>query len=41
MVNGKKQTTTAVVPAQAVFTISDVSNMALTNLKVYFDSGVP
>lgn len=41
IVNGKKQTTTAVVPAQAVFTISDVTDMALNNMKVYFDSGVP
>ena len=39
-INGVSQTSTAVIPAQAVFTISDVTDLNLSNIKLYFDVGI-
>jgi hypothetical protein len=40
-VNGKIQETLAVVPQQALFKVSNVDDLGLKNMKVYFDIGVP
>ena len=41
VVGGITQTTTAVVPNQAVFTISNVTDLKLSDIRVYFDVGIP
>jgi hypothetical protein len=40
-IDGAVQTPTALVPSQAVFTVSDVQDLDLKNIKVYFDVGIP
>ena len=40
-IDGVAQTTSAVVPSQALFTITDIQDNDLKNIKVYFDIGIP